>query len=213
MRIFLAVMVVGFIIGACSQSSEPVSVESEEISEVAIDKITKVEADEKINRIELKENNINGVDLPLNREMSLDQLVAAFKGYQVTKEIGMQDGPDFPLYSVKSNDQEILFFKLNDEDTLKLDQIIVKTDTVQDEYGIRVGMTYADVRSRRGEEFELFVGDHWHTYMTYENSNVYYDVIANIDETDSEVMGTTLTKDQVLAEGKVKYLYWSDFKK
>lgn len=40
----------------------------------------------------------------------LTDLQNAFKGWTVTKEVGQQDGPDFPLYSIKTGNNESAFW-------------------------------------------------------------------------------------------------------
>src|SRR5688500_9152166 len=60
----------------------------------------------------LYEDRIETIRLPFEKKEMLAELKNEFAGMTVTKEMGQQDGPDFPLYSVNAGDNDICFFAM-----------------------------------------------------------------------------------------------------
>ncbi|NMM48919.1 DUF1131 family protein [Marinigracilibium pacificum] len=162
--------------------------------------------DEDLNR--LYENSIFGLVIPFKRTEMINSIRKAFDGYEITKEMGQQDGPDFPLYSVKKGDNEILFFAMDWEDTLKLNEIFIKSPYVIDEYGLKVGDGYQDIKSKRTDSIKTFTNYHQHTYAYTENSNIMYEISGDVYLPDTVDFENLKFNEEQIKDWKIEYIIW-----
>jgi hypothetical protein len=90
----------------------------------------------------------------------------------VSKETGQQNVPDFPLYSVKREQREILFFSMDSEDIFLLNNIYIKDTLIRDVYGLKVGDSYNTIVNKRGKEFKNYTNYHlrWQIELLFKAS-------------------------------------------
>ncbi|MCP4180143.1 MAG: hypothetical protein GY756_20455 [bacterium] len=115
MRTLIISISVVILIGCKSNSANErdSSNTSDSISELVV-KIDSLEltdaAGELLNSVVLSESKINDIDLPFPLKDMTKDLESLFHDCSIKKEVGKQDGPDFPLYSIKCGNKEIGFF-------------------------------------------------------------------------------------------------------
>lgn len=156
----------------------------------------------------LNENSIYGLLIPFKRIEMLDQIKTAFSGYEITKEMGQQDGPDFPLYSVKKGNNEILFFSMDWEDTLKLNEVYIKSSEVADEYGLKVGDGYQDIKSKRNKPIKTFTNYHQHTYAYTDSSNIMYEISGDVFLPDTIDFENLKFTEEQIKDWTIEYVIW-----
>jgi len=124
--------------------------------------------------IVLREDSIDKFSLPFLEKKMFNELALFYKRFVVKEEIGMQDGPGFPLISLYDNNNEVLFFKFDPENSLLLEKIIASNPIVRDEYGLQVGLTVSDIIKIRAVDFRIITDTHQHTYLKNKNSKISY---------------------------------------
>ena len=77
-----------------------------------------------------------------------------------------------------------------------------------DEYGVRVGDSYSQLKEKRKIEFQNQSDFHQHTYLFNENSNIYYEIAGDLNEVQIEnIENLELTEDQ-LQKWTVDKILW-----
>lgn len=155
----------------------------------------------------LTENSIGEIGLPFDKSVTVKSLQKAFPNFEISKEIGEQDGPDFPLYDVKNDDATVLFFAMNPESTNELDYVLIKSPIVQDKYGLRVGDSYQKIKELRGQ-VEHYTDYHQHTYVYATNSNIRYEINGDVTlSADTDFENIKLTEEQI-RDFKITQILW-----
>ncbi|MTI30863.1 DUF1131 family protein [Xanthovirga aplysinae] len=176
--------------------SKTTEIEDEDSTEALLDSIT------------IYENRINEIPLPFPRKEMLEKLKKSFIQLGVTKEIGQQDGPDFPLYSLKNGETEICFFAMDWEDTLNLNKIYIKDALIKDEYGLKVGDSYQKIKKLRKGEIKTYTDYHLHTVAYFDNSNLSYEISGEASIPDTiDIKNLKLTEKQ-LKDWTIEYIIW-----
>lgn len=155
-----------------SDKATPSGEDAETITEESIVKEIPTKNDELV----LFEDHIGTIPLPFPRKDMLPELRYAFKPLTVTKEIGQQDGPDFPLYSVKDGSREIAYFSMDFEDTLALVELRITSGGIADKYGLSVGDKFSRIKKRRTDELHTYSDYHGHTYASMKDSQIGYEI-------------------------------------
>lgn len=196
---------------SCGQGTRKNKAETpgQEVDSPPEDQRPKTEQDKK-DSIILYEDHMGDIPLPFPKREMLNELRQAFASLVVQKEIGEQDGPDFPLYSLKGDDGEIAYFSMHHEDTLQLIEVHIGDPRVKDEYGLRVGNTYQKIRQLREGKLKTYTDYHQHTYAYFDNSPISYeisgdDMIANtVDQED-----ITFTEEQ-MQDWTIQFIIWRE---
>lgn len=158
--------------------------------------------------IVLRENSIDTFSLPFPEKEMLPLLKHFYKSYKIERKIGHQDGPDYEFIDISRKGKSILFFNFDSENKYRFEDIYVTDAIIVDQYGVRVGDTYAELKKKRKSKFNNSSNYHQHTYLYTNNSNIYYEIIGNLqnsEETDIEKL--VLTEDQ-LKNWKVANIIW-----
>ena len=125
--------------------------------------------------------------------------------------MGQQDGPDFPLYSIKKDETEICFFSMDSEDTLKLNEIIIKAPFIKDEYGLKVGDEYQKINELRKAEIKTYTDYHQHKYAYIDESNILYE-ISNTDSLSETVdLENPKFTEAQLEDWTIEYIIWRSY--
>lgn len=188
---------------SCSEKkgSETIAIESQKLSATVIAKDFK--------NLVLYEDSLNGIKIPFeNKDDLLNNLKLKLNPYSVKKEKGQQDGPDFPLYTVQKEDLEILFFSMDSEDTLNLNDISIKSPLVKDMYGLKVGDSYSEIKSRRKGNLKNYTDFHQHTFLFTDNSNIMYEISGSLNlPADVDLENIKLTEEQI-KDWKIENIVW-----
>ncbi|MCH8329936.1 MAG: hypothetical protein IH946_00910, partial [Bacteroidetes bacterium] len=129
------------------------------------------------------ENYFKGISLKMSYYDDIDALVGSvMTDFQVSRETGTQDGPDFPMVLVKDGETELFYFAMDHDDDGILNEVVIMDENVKDVYGLRIGDSYGDIKKRRSGIPVQFVDEHFHTFLFYENSKIMYEVSGETDE-------------------------------
>jgi hypothetical protein len=158
----------------------------------------------------LYENRIDRITLPFRKVEMLTELKKEFAGFTVTKEIGQQDGPDFPLYSIKERDNEICFFGMDSEDTLKLNEVYIKQAIVKDQYGLKVGDGYQKIKTVRSKNTKTYTDLHQHTFVYFDNSNIMYEISGSVFLPDTVDFENLKFTEEQIKDWTIEYLIWRE---
>lgn len=166
--------VFGILIISCKEVPKKNSADSSKTDEQINDSVAedKKESDE----VTLYENRIDDIPLPFPKREMADELKRLFQPLTIVKEIGQQDGPDFPLYSLKNGKREMGYFSMDFEDTLQLTEVRINDPMVQDQYGLKVGDGYSKIKKLRSGELKTTTDYHMHTYVYFEGSKIFYEI-------------------------------------
>jgi hypothetical protein len=158
----------------------------------------------------LYEDSLHTIALPFQRQEMLPVLKEQLQPYTITKGIGQQDGPDFPYYAVNKNKENLLFFSMDSDDTLKLDKVIIHSPLIADVYGLKVGDDYKNIAKKRKGEFKQYTDYHHHTYLYQKHSKIVYEISGHLSLPDTaDTKNLQFTEDQ-LKDWKIEYVIWQN---
>jgi len=159
----------------------------------------------------LREASINGIPLPVNRSSVLSEIKRAFEGFNITREKGQQDGPDFPMYLLSTDSVEILYFAMTPEDSLKLTDIQVTSPLIQDEYGLKVGDGFKDIQDKRKGTPKIYTYfSHQHVWVYYDSSNIYYEINGQAYIPDTVDINNFQFTEEQIKDWKIIRLIWRE---
>ena len=159
-------------------------------------------------KVILSENNIGGLKLPFPKKEVLQELKTIFNNCSVTKEVGMQDGPDFPLYTIKCDEKRIAFMSMNYEDTLSLDDIYIQDSIIADEYGLKVGDEISKIHEIRDTGKIAFDPYHFHMYYSYPNSKIHYELKGELSTPETDITPDIVIEEKDIKNWKIKNIIW-----
>ena len=155
----------------------------------------------------LTSNSLGGLVLKEKDAISLQILKDQFSSKRVTHEIGSGDSPDFHIFTIATNDGEkiasfisyISSEKERGNTVVPLDEVVVYSPLITDEYGISVGMKLNEaVKLRREMEFGA---GHMDNYMG--NNKIWY--LFRV----GEMHGTMVSKEAVIQSNpKIEVISW-----
>lgn len=166
------------------------------------------DSSEFLNTVVLSESKINEIDLPFPSKDMTKDLEFLFRDCSIKKEVGKQDGPDFPLYSINCADKEIVFFAMDDTDTLTLNNIYIKDSIIKDQYGLKVGDDFLKIKDNRGKGEIVFDPYHFHMYYYFENSKVSYELTGELRTFDVDDFSDIVIEEEDISDWKIEYIIW-----
>jgi hypothetical protein len=153
----------------------------------------------------LANDKLGALKLDGNTKLDLQGLRAVLVGLSVTENIGQQDGPDFVYYQVSDDKGEIFWIKAQDDDPNKIDAVHVTSPQIIDQFGLKIGSTYAEIlRARPGVIVET--DDHFHTYVGHPEENIAYELAVPY-ASDYDGPDRSPTKPE-LERGVIEELIW-----
>jgi len=202
------------ILASCQYDNKDLSSDSvKEDSEPRPEKDTKQDSIypyKEIDTLVIHENSISGIALPFERKEMITKLKDAFDGLNVKKEIGQQDGPDFMLYSLKNGNERMCFFAMDGNDSLSLTDVYINSPLIKDQYGLKVGDGYQEIKRLRNEKIEQYTGLHQHTYITIGRSNIMYEIIGYVSIPDTADMNNLHFTEEQIKDWKIEYIIWRE---
>lgn len=163
---------------------------------------------ELLDPVVLSESKINDIALPFPLKDMTEDLASLFHDCSIKKEVGEQDGPDFPLYSIKCAGKQIGFFAMHDTDTLTLDDIYIKDSIIADQYGLRVGDDLSSIKKNRGSGLIGFDPYHLHMYYYFADSRISYELVGRLRTFDVEDVADIVIEEKDIADWKIQYIIW-----
>jgi hypothetical protein len=163
-------------------------------------------AAEKTNLV-LTDDSIGSMAIEPEMEISLFKIMRHFQSYKVSHEIRSGDSPDYHSFVVSTYQGEALvsFISYIEKDSeyengvVKLDEVLVHSSIVQDQYGISIGSTINAALKER-EELKFGAG-HMDNYMG--NGKIWYLFYVKGKH------GTQVTKEEAVAENpKIDAISW-----
>lgn len=207
MKTYIYILTVIGLLTSCSNkqsdNKQTQSADSSAVQEIEL-KPDKIDYPE----IVLRENSIDSFSIPFPEKEMLKELRNFYKPYWVERNIGQQDGPDFEYIDILRLDTPIVYFMFDPENKFLLDQIIVHDSTVVDQYGVRVGDAYLELKHKRNVNFKNSTNYHQHTYLYTNNSNIYYEVTGDLNETQIENIEELELTEEQLENWTVQYIIW-----
>lgn len=126
---------------------------------------------EKKNKLILTEKTFGEFNLKKGMTLEESEIKKAFSDFEVSKNIGEQDGPNYFYYKIGT--EAILTTPNTESDTLS--QVFINEQSkVIDEYGIKLGMKYSDIEKKRPNM--NISTEHYHIYLYKEGSNIAYEI-------------------------------------
>ena len=156
----------------------------------------------------LYEDSITGISLPFSKGDMLGEMRDAFSGYQVSKQVGQQDGPDFPIYIVADGAEELIVFAMNWQDTLQLDVVYIKSPVVSDQYGMRIGSNMVQIQSARNDSLMTQYDYHEHTYVYSEDSRIVYDMESTENLSDTVPFANETAPSRAPSSWTIRQIIW-----
>lgn len=119
----------------------------------------------------LSEENLGSLPLKNGMNLNVYELREVFEGFEVSKKVGQQDGPDYFYYEIG---QDISISTENTENETLFRVLIPETSKVKDSYGIGIGASINDLREKRAE---LKIStEHYHVFLFEEGSHIAYEM-------------------------------------
>jgi hypothetical protein len=123
----------------------------------------------------LANSPLGPLGLDADTELSLEKLKSVFAGLTVERKVGEQDGPDFVYFEISDQTGELFWIKAQDDDPGKIDSVHVTSDKVVDQYGLRIGSTYAQIHAAR-PALLVETDEHFHTYVGDPEEEIVYEL-------------------------------------
>jgi len=123
----------------------------------------------------LANSALGPLGLDADTELSLEKLKSVFVGLTVERKVGEQDGPDFVYFEISDQEGELFWIKAQDDDPGKIDSVHVTSDKVVDQYGLRIGSTYAQIHAAR-PALLVETDEHFHTYVGNPEEKIVYEL-------------------------------------
>ena len=158
--------------------------------------------------IVLYENSLDSFTLPFPERSMLLPLRQYYNSYSVEAKIGEQDGPDFVYFEILRSESPVIFLSFNYKNEYQLEEIIIEDSTALDQYGVRVGDTYSELKQKRNVDFENVTNYHVHTYLYTDNSNIYYEISGNLTEAGPDNLEDLVLTEQQLESWVVDKIIW-----
>jgi len=162
----------------------------------------------------LYESSLGKIEMPIGLDLFLSKLQKNYS-YQVSKEIGQQDGPNYPYIKIENKDKTPLIYINYDGDKPdQLNDIHVLDSSITDEYGVKVGMNYDDVIKLRGNRFSNQSDYHHHTYLYDTTSSIFYEITGNFEVTEEmlESIENMVLNEEQLQKCSVARIIWRERK-
>ncbi len=134
-------------------------------------------------KLVLTGKSIGGMEISPEMKISLYRIQQHFPFYSVTQRIGQGDSPDFHIFTASTHEGEKLFSFISyienlngyEKSVVKLNEIIVTSSKVVDEYGVSIGMQVKDAIDLRSNpelgqghmDFYVGGGNIWYLHWDY----------------------------------------------
>lgn len=126
----------------------------------------------------LKTNSLGPLNLSKEAVVSVKSLKELFPGYEVTHEIRSGDSPDFHYFDVRDG-KGSLFSIISYIETQeqfkssegKINLLELNTSRIPDQYGIKIGYKFLEIRKKRKDKLEFGAG---HFNNNIGGNNIYY---------------------------------------
>jgi hypothetical protein len=158
-------------------------------------------------KIILTNTSIGSMPIEVGSEISLYKINQFFPYYKVTQQIASGDSPDYHIFVVSTYaGEELLSFisYINEADgyekgIVKLDEVIIYSARVQDQYGVTPNMPISQAIAKR--KVLIFGAGHTDNYLG--NGNIWYMFSLN------ESTNTLVTLETaVAADPKINAISW-----
>ena len=152
-------------------------------------------------------NSIGEMPISKGMDISIHKIMKHFPYHKVTQEIGFGDSPDFHLFTVSTREGEelisfISFIEKQEEyeqGIVKLNEVVIYSSTIKDEYGVSPGMPVSKVLELRNEL--EFGARHSDNYLGKDKIWYLFSV--------EGIHGTQVTRDAAIkANPKVDVISW-----
>jgi hypothetical protein len=160
--------------------------------------------------IVLYETKIDSLDLPFPEKDMLSEIQNQFKPYTAERKIGEQDGPNYEYIEILRENKQVAFFDFNWENSNQLEEIRITNSAASDQYGVRVGDSYKELKIKRPQDFKNSTNYHQHTYLYSDDSNIYYELTGDFSLTSEMIENIEDLKltEQQLSTWMVEYILW-----
>lgn len=159
------------------------------------------------NKMMLTNTSIGDMPIGVGKEISLADIKQYFPLYTVSHKIASGDSPDYHLYVLSSQEGEVLvsfISYINQPDgyknsRVKLDEIIVHSSKIQDQFGVTPNMAINQALAKRNNV--KFGAGHTNNYLG--NDKIWYMFSVN------QLHGTQVTKAiAVAANPNIESITW-----
>ncbi|CAL2107607.1 conserved hypothetical protein [Tenacibaculum sp. 190524A02b] len=134
------------------------------------------------NELVLKENSFGKLNLKKGMTIEESVIKKAFNNLKVSKSIGTQDGPDYYIYKIGD---KIALTTVSTQSNVLSEVLIDKESKLSDQYGVKIGMPYKDVKNKRSNM--SVITEHYHIYLYEKKSNIIYEMsLGNYNGPDKE---------------------------
>ncbi|WP_339923133.1 hypothetical protein [uncultured Cyclobacterium sp.] len=207
--ILLYIFLIGLI--SCSTNSQDKKVVGKKPTEESQIETKTVGQTNNYREIVISENSLDTFSIPFPEKNMLMPLKSYYEPYWVEANIGQQDGPDFTYIDIlKDDDNPIAYLNFAPDNKFKLEEIRIVSSSAIDQYGVRVGDTYQEVREKRNNDFKNSTNYHQHTYLYPDSSNIFYELTGDFTMTEEMLENLNelgLTEEQP-QNCKVDYIIW-----
>lgn len=137
---------------------------------------------EKNNILILTEKAFGEFNLEKGMTLEESEIKKAFSNFDVSKNIGEQDGPNYYLYNIGN---EAVLATIDIENKVLSELRIEEKSKISDEYGIKLGTAYNDLNNKRPNM--NISTEHYHIYLHKKGSNITYEMsLGNYNGPDKE---------------------------
>lgn len=158
----------------------------------------------------LTETNLGSIDLNSLNGSNIDSIIKSnYKSFQIKKEIGQQDGPNFKLYNVRIQNEDFFFISMDTFDSLLVQDIWTNNPKIKDKYGVHVSSSIQDVIQQR-ENLQFHSDLHYNIYASTNGSKISYRLSGNFKSLNDSLLinkDYSVNKNQI-TEMEVEYIIW-----
>lgn len=131
--------------------------------------------------------------------------------FSLERVIAHQDGPSIIAYNlVLQESDRVGTINMKFEDENEIDKIMLFSEIVMDEYGLKIGDTFADIEKRRVGNITWVTDFSQTTYVLVEGSKLKYSIFGDFDvSTKDDPENLTFGREEIL-NWEIEMIVWSD---
>jgi hypothetical protein len=158
----------------------------------------------------LTESELGKMELDkLSKVNLIGEVNTHFPQFQVSKELGQQDGPNFDLYEITEKKERIFFIAMKYDNESLVDYLTIESRMIEDVYGLRVGSTTSQILKNR-PDLEFFADLHFNVYAASKGSRIQYRLKGDLlSLNDSTFVAEDFSVSEWQVEAmEIEYLIW-----
>ena len=131
--------------------------------------------------------------------------------FSLERVIAHQDGPSIIAYNlVLQESDRVGTINMKFEDENEIDKIMLFSEVVTDEYGLKIGNTFADIEKRRVGNITWVTDFSQTTYVLIEGSKLKYSIFGDFDVSTKDDPENLIFEREEILNWEIEMIVWNN---